>query len=64
MNTIGNTIRKTRDLKGLSQENLATSLGITQPSYARLEKDDDRISIIRLQQIAVVLETTVAELIN
>ena len=64
MNTIGNTIRKVRDLKGLSQESLATSLGITQPSYARLEKDDERITITRLKQIAVILQTTVAHLID
>lgn len=64
INTIGNNIRKVRDLKGLSQENVAISLGITQPSYARLEKDDDRITITRLKQIAIILQTSVAELIN
>ena len=64
INTIGNNIRKVRDLKGLSQENVAISLGITQLSYARLEKDDDRITITRLKQISIILQTSVAELIN
>lgn len=64
MNTIGNNIRIIREQHGLSQEVLAEELGITQPSYARLEKQDDRISITRLIQIASILKTTVAKLIN
>ncbi|WP_338409810.1 helix-turn-helix transcriptional regulator [uncultured Flavobacterium sp.] len=64
MNIIGYKIRHIREKKGLSQENLAQELGITQPSYARLEKEDQRIKITRLIQIARILKTTVAELID
>ncbi len=64
MNNIGNKIRQIRELRGFSQEVLASEIGITQPSYARLEKDDERISITRLIQIAGILQTTVTELIN
>lgn len=61
---IGNRIRIIREQKGFSQDNLASALGITQPSYARLEKDDKRISVTRLIQIASFLKTTVSELID
>ena len=64
MNNIGNKIRILREQKGYSQESLAQELGLTQPSYARLEKQDERISITRLMQIATILKTTVAELID
>ena len=64
MNNIGGKIRFLREQKGYSQESLAHELGLTQPSYARLEKQDERISITRLMQIAKVLKTTVAELID
>ncbi len=64
MNIIGNKIRQLRESKGLSQDNLAHELGITQPSYARLEKQDERISITRLIQIATLLKTTVGDLIG
>jgi transcriptional regulator with XRE-family HTH domain len=64
MNNIGNKIRRLREQKGYSQESLAQELGLTQPSYARLEKQDERISITRLMQIAAILKTTVAELID
>lgn len=64
MNIIGNKIRILRETKGLSQDNLATELGITQPSYARLEKADERISITRLMHIAQILKCTVSDLID
>ncbi len=64
MNTVGNKIRILREQKGYSQDSLAHELGITQSSYARLEKQDERINIIRLMQIANILKTTVAELID
>lgn len=64
MNNIGGKIRKLREKNGLSQEYLAIELGITQPSYARLEKDDERISITRLISIAKILQTSVSELIE
>lgn len=64
MNLIGNKIRLLREEKGLSQENLATALDITQSNYARLEKDDNRISVTRLIIIAKTLETTVTDLVG
>jgi transcriptional regulator with XRE-family HTH domain len=64
MNSIGNKIRLLREEKGLSQENLASALDITQSNYARLEKDDNRISVPRLIIIAKTLETTVTELVG
>jgi transcriptional regulator with XRE-family HTH domain len=64
MNAIGNKIRLLREEKGLSQENLAGALDITQSNYARLEKDDNRISIPRLIVIAKTLETTVTDLVG
>lgn len=64
MNNIGGKIRFLREQKGYSQESLAQELGLTQPSYARLEKQDERISITRLMQIAKVLKTSVTELID
>jgi transcriptional regulator with XRE-family HTH domain len=64
MNEIGARIRKIREQKGLSQDNIAFELGITQPTYARLEKEDERITITRLITIASILRTSVSELIN
>jgi transcriptional regulator with XRE-family HTH domain len=43
---------------------LASALDITQSNYARLEKDDNRISVPRLIIITKTLETTVTELVG
>jgi len=43
---------------------LASALDITQSNYARLEKDDNRLSVPRLIVIAKTLETTVTELVG
>lgn len=64
MNTAGSKIRDLRVRKGLSQLNLAQELGITQPSYARLEQDDNRITITRLIEIAKLLNTSTSYLLD
>jgi transcriptional regulator with XRE-family HTH domain len=64
MNTVGNKIRLLREERGLSQENMAVSLDMTQSNYARLEKDDNRISVTRLIVIAKTLDISVTELVG
>jgi len=64
MNKIGEKIRKIRESKNLSQENVALELGISQPNYVRLEKNGDKITISKLIAIAKIFETSVAELIG
>jgi transcriptional regulator with XRE-family HTH domain len=64
MNTIGNKIRLLREERGLSQENMASALEMTQSNYARLEKDDNRISVPRLVVIARTLDITITELVG
>ena len=64
MNTVGNKIRLVREERGLSQENMAVSLDMTQSNYARLEKDDNRISVPRLIVIAKTLDISVTELVG
>jgi transcriptional regulator with XRE-family HTH domain len=57
-NVVCKRIRQLRVLKGISQEYIAEELGITQPSYARLEAQDSRINIERLKKIADIFSTT------
>ena len=62
MHTIGTKIRKIRDERGISQENMATELGITQSSYGRLEKNDNRITVTKLIRISEILNVSVSVL--
>lgn len=63
-NIVCKRIRQLRVLKGISQEYIAEELGITQPSYARLEVEDSRINIERLKLIANILDVSITELFN
>jgi len=62
MNTVGSKIRKFREEKGIKQEYMAAELEITQSSYGRLEKDDSRLTVPKIQKIAEVLNVSIAVL--
>ena len=61
---ISTKIRKIRELKGYSQEYIATELGISQSAYCQIEKDHKNIIIERIQKVSNILETDPIELIN
>lgn len=60
----GTKIRLARQKKGLSQENMAQVLGITQPAYSHIERNAGSLTIERLQKIAQYLEVSIAELLS
>jgi transcriptional regulator with XRE-family HTH domain len=57
-------IRKMRSLNGLSQENMAMELGITQKHYSRIERGEVDISYRMLCKIADILKVKVQHLIG
>lgn len=63
-NLVGENIRKFRELRGYSQEYMAHELEITQSSYAKLEKQETKLTIDRLQRIAEILEVDMNLLLN
>ena len=62
MNTIGTRIRKIREERGIKQEFIANEMGITQSSYGRIEKDDNRLTAVKLIKIAEILNVSVSVL--
>ena len=62
MNTIGTRIRKIREERGIKQESIADEMGITQSSYGRLEKDDNRLTATKLIKISEILNVSVSVL--
>jgi transcriptional regulator with XRE-family HTH domain len=64
MNNIGTKIRKIREEKNISQEEMALELETAQSNYGRLEKDDKRLNVPKLIKIAETLKVTVAHLFN
>ncbi|MCR6641725.1 MAG: helix-turn-helix transcriptional regulator [Sporocytophaga sp.] len=63
MQTLGNKIKKVREIKGFKQEYMAELLGISQPSYSKIETDEASISQDRLEQIAKALEVSVSDIL-
>jgi transcriptional regulator with XRE-family HTH domain len=59
MNSIGFNIKRIRTQKGYSQEFMASQLDISQASYARIESQEIKLSVDRLQKIAEILETDI-----
>lgn len=64
MTKVHENIRKIRELKGYSQENLAHRLEMSQSAYAKYEKESSNITLRRLEQIAQELEVSLTELLS
>lgn len=63
MGNIGFNIRKIRGLRGLKQENMAYALKISLNSYGKIERNEVRIRLNRLEEIARILQTTVTHIL-
>jgi transcriptional regulator with XRE-family HTH domain len=64
MNDIGFKIRQMREQKNYSQEFMASKLDMSQASYARIESQEIKLSIDRLQKIAEILEADISTFFN
>ena len=61
---VGSRVRSRRLELGLSQQKLAAALGLTFPQVQKYENGRNRISVSRLQQIALILQMSMADLIQ
>lgn len=57
-------IRKFRELKNLTREQMADLLQMSSSGYAKLERGDVDITLKRLYQIAQVLEVSVSQILS
>jgi transcriptional regulator with XRE-family HTH domain len=62
--TIGDKIRKVREIKGLKQEWVAGQLGLSVTAYGNLERGDAGVTVERLEEIAKVLEVNALEIMG
>ena len=64
MEKVLSNIRKTRNLRGYSLENMAMELNISDSAYRKIENNQTKLSLERFLQIAKVLDVSVNELIG
>ncbi len=63
MNVIEN-IRTIRQRKGISHEAMAVNLGISQTAYTKIEREETKLTVERLQKIAEILNVKLDELLE
>ena len=61
---IGEKIRKMRDLKGLSQDNMAHSMGISTSAYGKIERDETEITLSKLEEIARIFQVNLIDILK
>ncbi len=61
---IGSKIKKLRELKGLSQENIAEELEMSTTGYGRIERDEVDVTLDKLNRISGILGMRVEDIIN
>lgn len=64
MEVIIEKIKEYRKKKGFSHENMADELHISQAAYSKIEKNETKLTVDRLYQIADILEAPVYELLD
>lgn len=55
MHTIGNKIKKLRELRNFTQQHVAERLGISQPTYSTIESGELDITLSSLDEISKLL---------
>ncbi len=61
---IGTRIRKVRELKGLSQENISEELGMSITGYGKIERNEVSINFDRLTKISEILGVELENIIG
>lgn len=52
---LSNKIKKIREIKGFSQEYVATKLNITQNSYSKIERGETNLNFSKLNEICEII---------
>jgi transcriptional regulator with XRE-family HTH domain len=61
---LGKSIRKIREYKNLTQEYVASEIGVSRKWYSQLENDGQEIKQERLEKIAKVLDVSIEDIVN
>jgi transcriptional regulator with XRE-family HTH domain len=61
---LGTKIRQIRELKGFSQEYVASKIGITQRAYSKMERDEIKLDWNKITTIAQVFEMDPMDMVS
>lgn len=60
----GTVIRKIREMKKLSQEEVARQMGISQNAYSKIESNQTQLTINHIKKISKILDVSIFELLK
>ena len=61
---IGDNIKKFRELKNLTREQIAADLNMSLSNYSKIERGEIDLTISRVQEIAAILGVDVSQILN
>lgn len=61
---IGDNVKKFRELKGFTREQMADYLNLSVSAYGNIERNKTDLTISRIQQIAEILEVDMGQIMN
>ena len=61
--SVNNKIRALRELNNWSQEDMAERLNMSKSSYSRLERDESKLDLVKLEKLARIFKIDIGELI-
>lgn len=64
MNKVSDNIKKFRELKNLTREQMASELGMSLSGYSKIERGEIDLTISKVYKIAEVLKVEVPQILN
>lgn len=61
---IGENIRKFRELKNITREQMAAELGLSLSGYSKIERNETDLTLTRIQQIAEIMDIDISKILN
>jgi transcriptional regulator with XRE-family HTH domain len=61
---IGEKLRMIREMKGLSQEAIATNLNISPQAYGKIEREETKLDYQRITEIAKIMDLKAEDIVN
>lgn len=61
---VSDKIRALRELNNWSQEEMAERMNISKSSYSRLERDESKLDLSKLEKLAAIFKIDIGELIT
>ncbi len=64
MLSIGENIKKLRELKSITRETMCEKLELSMSGYSKIERGETDLTVSRVQQIAEILEVDLSQIMN